>query len=165
MTTSRLLRFLLPLPMLLASVAFAPSASADMLPPQACDRAGDSNDPSVVGQACDVAGENADEPGICVAATCGGGFHEGGPEAGADGGAEAAVPAGYSCYLCETPNDAGESASGSSSGSSGGTGSSGKGSSGGGCAMSPGERDGSVGGAMLAVGLFAFAAGRRKKRA
>ncbi|HEY3819198.1 MAG TPA: hypothetical protein VGL81_18645 [Polyangiaceae bacterium] len=149
MTSSRALRFFLPFPMLLAMLAVAPAASADVLPPQSCGD-GNTNDPSVVGQSCDVAGENADEPGVCVASTCGAG-----PER--DGGLGDAGPSpGYTCYLCEV-SDGGTSTT--DPGSNG----SGKGS--GGCSISTFQRDGSVGGAMLAVGLFAFAWGRRKKNA
>ena len=147
MTSMRIVRRLLPLPVLLATLALAPTVWADVPPPQTCDPDGPYDDPSIVGTACEVAGPNADEPGICVSSTCGTEKKDGGP-------ADAGQPVGYTCYLCQVVDDAGPTSSGN--------GSSGKGS--GGCSMSPFQREGTVGTAMLGLGLFAFAWGRRKNR-
>ena len=160
MTSRRALGFLLPLSLLFATLVLARSASADMLPRQACDQAQDSNNPAVIGLPCDMAGEHADEPGICVETTCGGGSID--PEL-----PDAAPSRGYTCYLCEaihlgptSPVAEGGTTSGGSS--DGGT--TGASHSSGGCAMTPLERDGSVGGLMLVAGLFAFAATARRRK-
>ncbi len=119
------LRLFVALPALVAALTLAPSARADVPPPQEC---GVSYDPSLVGTSCNVAGPQADEPGVCTAETCG------------------EPPDTKACILCEVPEGGAAATSGSSSH---------------GCSMSPLQRDGALGVAMLALGVGVLARGRR----
>jgi len=148
----------------MAMLGWSGVASADVPPPEACA------DISSVGQPCSNADPGADQPGVCVASTCGHPLPDGGSSS-------------YPCALCEASDagsakdGGGSSSSGSSSGASSGSGSSsGESSSGGssgsssssdssksGCTLSPLARDGATGFGMLALGIGALAWSRRRR--
>jgi len=150
-------------PVLAAAIAlvsaWSAAALADLPPPPPVECSGG------VGTVCTNAGASADQPGICVAATC-----TLGPEPLADGGSD-----DYPCVLCELA-DAGSSTSSSSSSSgavssssssSGGASSSSSSSGGatpsGGCTVGVASGEGAAAGAMVMVGLGVLASRRRRR--
>ena len=186
MIASRFFQRVLPLPALLAALTLAPSARADIPPPDVCGHNGPGgtpgwggvDDPGLAGTPCDNTANDAG-PGVCTLSTC--------KQYHPDGGA-ISVP----CYVCEavdagpesdasapdasppdggvpTPipdpgpvQDAGADASALASPSIGpvpiGPATSGS------CTISaPLGRDEAIGASMLALGVVALAFGRRKK--
>jgi MYXO-CTERM domain-containing protein len=141
-----------------AAVVWSGEARSDVAPADSCPSA------SSVGQACSNAGPSADLPGVCVNSTC-----------------EHPTPDGstsYSCVLCEVVEggvpDSGSSSGGGSGGGSGSSGGASKdsgvsdgggggGSSKSGCSLSPVQREGATGFAMLALGVGALAVARRRR--
>ncbi len=131
---SRLLRIAI----VLALATAAPSALADVPPPDACDPG------AVAGDSCDVAGATYDKPGACADETCTR-FNP------ADGGTVE-----YACMKCKE-----------ASGAAGSTGSAGSGSGGGasddsGCSVKAPARHTSIAGLMIALGAGALFASRRR---
>lgn len=135
-------------------VSLSGTARADALPQDACDFNLDA------GAACDNAGPDYDQPGVCTTTTC---LHP-----SADGGS-----AEYACLTCELSDagvaDAGPKSDGGSTTDGGavttrpdGGDTAAASDDSGGCSMSPGERDGATGFAMLSLGVFGLALSRRK---
>jgi len=137
----------------MVAVAWSGAARADVAPADSCAS------PASLGQACNNAGPSADEPGVCVNSTC--------SHPTPDGSTS------YACVLCEVAEggvpDSGSSSGGSSGSSSGVTKDSGvsdggvPGSEKSSCALSPVEREGATGFAMLALGVGALAVARRRR--
>jgi MYXO-CTERM domain-containing protein len=117
-------------------------ARADVAPPDSCTGA--------AGTKCNNAPPSYDIPGVCTDTTC----QKFDPT---DGGT-----IDYPCTLCVAVDGGSTSSSSSSSGGEGGSGSSGG--SGGGCSVTMASGDGVIAGVMLALGLGALIADRRRRR-
>ncbi len=135
-------------------VSLSGTARADVVPPDSCTES--------AGATCDNAGPDHDQPGICTTAKCG--------HRGPDGGVEE-----IDCVTCEL-SDAGVADAGPKSDAGpttdggavttrpdGGDTAAASDDSGG-CSMSPGERDGATGFAMLSLGVLGLALSRRKSK-